>query len=94
MQAELAERLVEFEWPDRSELAAARQAEIEATTPIPERVWALKNVGSTLAMGGPGERARARHLLERAVDLKREFVGSRKHPGTCQFPRTWSVQRL
>ena len=81
MQAEIAERLVEFEWPDKSELSAAKLKEIEASVPIPERVWALKNVGATQAMSGPEGRARARQLLERAVGLKRELVGSAKHPG-------------
>ena len=84
MQAEVAERLVEFEWPDKSELTAAKLKEIEASVPIPERVWALKNVGTTQAMSGPEGRARARQLLERAVGLKRELVGAGKHPGELQ----------
>ena len=86
MQAEIAERLVEFEWPDKSELSAAKLKEIEASVPIPERVWALKNVGATQAMSGPEGRARARQLLERAVGLKRELVGSAKHPGPPPLP--------
>lgn len=72
---------MEAEWPDQAEMAAMKQAEIEASTPVPERIWALKNVGSTLAMGGPASRPRARQLLERAVNLKRELVGGAKHPG-------------
>ena len=89
MQAEIAERLVEFEWPDKSELTAAKLKEIEASVPIPERVWALKNVGRTQALSGPEGRARARQLLERAVSLKRELVLSAKHPGIV-FPQTIS----
>lgn len=86
LQAEIAERLVEFEWPDKKELSAEKLKEIEASVPIPERVWALKNVGATQAMSGPEGRARARQLLERAVSLKRELVGSAKHPGAVLCP--------
>ena len=48
MQATLAAKLLEEEWPDQAETAAARLAEREAATPVPERVWALRNVASTL----------------------------------------------
>ncbi len=46
MQAELAAALLEEEWPDQKEAAAARAAAREAATPVPERVWALRNVGA------------------------------------------------
>ena len=48
MQAELAAALLEEEWPDQKEAAAARAAAREAATPVPERVWALRNVGAAL----------------------------------------------
>lgn len=32
-------------------------------------------------MGGPGERARARQLLEQGVLLKQGFAGAKDHPG-------------
>ena len=51
MQAELAASLLEEEWPDQKEAAAARAAAREAATPVPERVWALRNVGA-LPSGG------------------------------------------
>ena len=51
VQAALAAKLLEEEWPDRAETAAARLAEREAATPVPERVWALRNVASTLVSG-------------------------------------------
>ena len=51
MQAELAAALLEEEWPDQKEAAAARAAAREAATPVPERVWALRNVGA-LPSGG------------------------------------------
>ena len=44
MQFEVAERLVEFEWPDKFELTAAKLKKIQASVPIAERVWALKNL--------------------------------------------------
>ena len=54
MQAALAAKLLEEEWPDQAETAAARLAEREAATPVPERVWALRNVASTLVRPGSG----------------------------------------
>ncbi|KAK9815884.1 hypothetical protein WJX72_011277 [[Myrmecia] bisecta] len=81
LEAELAAALLEEDWPDRNEIAAAKMAEQEARMPIPERVWALRNVAGTLAMGGEGEKARARKLLEQAVRLKQEFAGGPDHPG-------------
>ena len=92
-QAELAEALVQDEWPDEAEAAAARAAAREAATPVPERVWALQNVGSTLALQGPRELARARQLLERAVLLKAEWVGKARHPGTRALSPITSQER-
>ena len=81
MQAELAAQLLEEEWPDEDEVRAARMAVREEATPVPERAWALRNVASTLALGGPGERARARSLLEKAVTLKEQWLQDVEHPG-------------
>ena len=80
-QAELAAQLLEEEWPDEDEVRAARMAVREEATPVPERAWALRNVASTLALGGPGERARARTLLEKAVTLKEQWLDDMEHPG-------------
>ena len=79
-QAELAAKLSEEEWPDAKEIRAARLEERESKTPVAERVWALRNVAGTLAMGGPGERSRARQLLEQAVLIKQQFAGAPDHP--------------
>lgn len=79
-EAELAAKLLEEEWPDEAEMRKARAEDREAKTPIPERAWALRNVAGTLALGGPGERGRARQLLERAVLLKQGFAGAADHP--------------
>jgi hypothetical protein len=80
-QAELAAQLLEEEWPDEDEVRAARMAVREEATPVPERAWALRNVASTLALGGLGERARARNLLEKAVTLKELWLDDDQHPG-------------
>ncbi|KAL0026873.1 hypothetical protein WJX77_008203 [Trebouxia sp. C0004] len=81
LEAELAAQLLEEEWPDEDEMRAARMAVREEATPVPERAWALRNVASTLALGGPGERARARSLLEKAVTLKEQWLDDDQHPG-------------
>ena len=81
-QAYIAAMALEEEWPDSSDIAAERAAQREAATPLPERVWALRNVAATLALGGPGELSRARQLLEKALQLKEESVKSAtEHPG-------------
>lgn len=81
LQAELAKRLVAIEIPDRSQRTALKLKEAEKSVPVPERVWALRNVGATSAMGGREGQIRARSLLERAIQLKEGFVGSAQHPG-------------
>lgn len=83
-EATLAEALVQEEWPDASESAAARAAQREAATPIPERVWALRNVAATSALGGPAGAARAVQLLQQAVKLKEDDLGDSYHP--CLLP--------
>ena len=88
LQAALAASLVAGEWPDASELAADRAAAREAATPVPERVWALRNVAATAAMGGAGGAARAIQLLDKALALKQEWVGSAEHPSECGADRT------
>lgn len=81
MQAELAAQLLEEEWPDEDEVRAARMQVREEATPVPERAWALRNVAATLSLGGAGERARARTLLEKAVTLKEQWLNDVEHPG-------------
>ena len=88
MQAELAKRLVAIEIPDRSQRTALKIKEAEKSVLVPERVWALRNVGQTSAMGGRDGQLRARSLLERAIQLKEGFVGSANHPGMPQL-RCW-----
>ncbi len=77
---------LEEDWPDSSDIAAERAAQREAATPLPERVWAMRNVAATLALGGPGELSRARQLLEKALQLKQESVdGATEHPGGLKW---------
>lgn len=79
-QALLAAKLLEEAWPTAEEIRAAQFEEKEAKTPVAERVWALRNVAGTLALGAPGELARARQLLEQAVKLKQQYADAPDHP--------------
>jgi len=83
-KAILAAKLLEEEWPDEEELRKARAREREATTPVTERIWALRNVASSLAIGNSGEVSRARQLLEQAVLIKQDMCESKDHPAV--FP--------
>ena len=60
---------------------------------VPERVWALRNVSATAAMGGPSGAARAVQLLDKALALKEEWVGSPEHP-SASSPGLHSLQAL
>ena len=80
VQAAIASKLLEEEWPDAGEIRAARVADKEAKTPLAEKLWAMRNVAGTLAMGGAKEKSRARKLLEEAVLLKQEAAGAADHP--------------
>lgn len=91
-KALLAAKLLEEEWPDEAELRKARAKEREAKTPVTERIWALKNVASSLALGNLGEVARARQLLEQAVLLKQDMCGSSDHPAV--FPEALSLLKV
>lgn len=92
VQAELAAQLLEEEWPDEDEVRAARMAVREEATPVPERAWALRNVAATLALGGAGERARARSLLEKALALKEQWLDDLEHPGRTSNRRAATCQ--
>lgn len=54
-----APRAPEEEWPDAAEIKAARRAEQDAKTPVPERCWALRNVAGIYGAGRL-ERCKAR----------------------------------
>jgi hypothetical protein len=91
-KALLAAKLLEEEWPDEAELRKARAKEREAKTPVTERIWALKNVASSLALGNLGEVSRARKLLEQAVLLKQDMCESSDHPAV--FPEALSLLKV
>lgn len=91
-KAILAAKLLEEEWPDEEELRKARAKEREAKTPVTERIWALKNVASSLAMGGQGEVSRSRQLLEQAVLLKQDMCEVKDHPAV--FPEALSLLKV
>lgn len=76
MQAALAAKLLEEEWPDQAVTAAARLAEREAATPVPERVWALRNVASTLVrpVAGFCDPGRAPHIKRLTLALNQHTL--------------------
>eukprot|EP01024_Parvocaulis_polyphysoides_P042281 TRINITY_DN3869_c1_g2_i1.p1 TRINITY_DN3869_c1_g2~~TRINITY_DN3869_c1_g2_i1.p1 ORF type:complete len:501 (-),score=92.41 TRINITY_DN3869_c1_g2_i1:392-1894(-) len=80
-EAKRAAQILEEEWPDFETLKQQTYQQKEKLTPIPERVWALCNVGRQLSQGGGGEIERARRFLEEAVELQKTYVGDENHPG-------------
>ncbi|GMH42169.1 hypothetical protein BSKO_10088 [Bryopsis sp. KO-2023] len=79
IEAELKAKVMQQEWPDRQELAAARAQEAEDATPVPERVWAMRNVARTLSMGS--SLSQAKSLIEKALRLQVEHLETKDHPG-------------
>eukprot|EP00210_Caulerpa_lentillifera_P005752 g5499.t1 len=76
-------RILQEQWPDRSQITAELIKEREEKTPIPERVWAMKNVAKTLLIGSPSASAltKARDLLTQAIDLQKQYFKFPVHPG-------------
>ncbi|CAG9462653.1 unnamed protein product [Pedinophyceae sp. YPF-701] len=74
-----ADRAAEDVFNDRRTSVAGRVLADQAATPIPERVWAMRNVASTLASGG--QLGQARKMMEEAVELMEQYLGSDDHPG-------------
>ena len=68
----------EEEFPDEAELRRMRRKQVEAKTPIPERVWALRNSSNSLAQSGA--LGQAAEQLQRAVKLKMDWLGEKIHP--------------
>ena len=81
VQAEVAQRILDHAMPTRQDLDEARTRRAEASTPLLERVWALRNVAGSLGMGSEGERGKAREYLEQALALQRQHLGDAPHPG-------------
>jgi len=74
-----AEAAAKAQWATAKEATAARVAQAEANTPTPEKVWATRNVATTLA--GSGQVGNARQLMETAVGQMEAYLGSDLHPG-------------
>jgi hypothetical protein len=55
--------------------------EREAKAPLPERLWALRNVAATMALGDASSRKRAVEFQEKALELQRTELGDAPHPG-------------
>lgn len=81
LDALMADRLLEQERKSARELSDEQALEKEALIPVPERVWALRNIAATMALGDRSSRVKARELYSKAVELQREYLGSHKHPG-------------
>lgn len=81
LDALMAERLLEQERKSARELSDEQAVEKEALIPIPERVWALRNIASTMALGDRSSKVKARELFSNAIELQREYLGNQKHPG-------------
>lgn len=60
-----------------------RAKEVEDNTPVPERVWAMRNVARTLSMGS--SLAQAKALIEKAIRLQEEFLQSEVSNFTLLF---------
>lgn len=83
----MAERLLEEERKSARELSDEQALEKEALTPVPERVWALRNIAATMALGDRSSRQKARELYSKAVELQQEFFGCENHP--CLLGELW-----
>jgi len=90
-EREAAERaaVAEAYFPSKEETARASAAERAAAVPYPECIAANSSLAETLLARGsrstPGERARARALLEECVLLKDAWSSRRKFLGTEAF---------
>ena len=80
MQARQAAALLEVDL-GQAPGDSARADKRKAAVPPAERIWALRNVAQTLALGGRKSWPQARDMLQEAVQLKQCLVGSTQHPG-------------
>jgi hypothetical protein len=55
--------------------------ERQKLTPLPERVWALRNVAANLALGNQSSRNKAKEFLIKALELQTAHLGQGLHPG-------------
>lgn len=81
LDALMAEQLLKQERQSARELSDAQALEKQELTPVPERVWALRNIAATMALGDRKSREKAHELYNKALDLQRDFLGDNLHPG-------------
>lgn len=86
--------MAEAYFPSKEETARASAAERAAAVPLPERIAANSSLAETLLARGsrstPGERARARALLEECVLLKEAWSSRRKFAGGTEEAFSYS----
>ena len=79
---DLMAQLQDEEILSSSEISAQLAWEKQDLIPVPERVWALRNTGSTMALGDKRSRAKARDIFEMALELQRQHHSDDPgHPG-------------
>jgi hypothetical protein len=86
-EAALAEELLRSARPSAVDAASSATETRQELTPVPERIWALRNVATTLAQGSDKGRAQARKLLAQALELQRGRFGNDAHPAL--LGETW-----
>ncbi|KAK3276628.1 hypothetical protein CYMTET_15314 [Cymbomonas tetramitiformis] len=78
-EEEAVEKVEEEEWPDEQKVKQMRMRKDMEQTAIPEQVWALRNSAMSLAMTGVEEKAL--EMLEQALRLQEDWLGSPSNPG-------------
>ena len=74
-------QLQEEEILSSSEISAQLAWEKQDLIPVPERVWALRNTGSTMALGDKRSRAKALDIFRMALQLQQQHLDDPGHPG-------------
>lgn len=87
-----AEQLLEQERLSAREMPDERALERQELTPVPERLWALRNIAATMALGDRRSREKARELYTKALDLQRSDMAEDKHPGL--LGEVWRCVRI
>lgn len=78
---ELVAQLQDEERLSTIEISRQLAVEKQDLIPVPERVWALRNTASTMALGDRRSRAKARDIFEMALQLQKQHMDDPGHPG-------------
>eukprot|EP00892_Ulva_mutabilis_P007024 jgi/Ulvmu1/4694/UM002_0425.1 len=81
LDAIMAEQLLKQERQSARELSDEQALEKHELTPVPERVWALRNIAATMALGDRKSKEKARELYSKALQLQRSYLTDDRHPG-------------